>query len=128
MLKVLFGWLDAHPWIYWAILAVPTSALIAIVVATFWDDRTDREPERFDLRFLLIAIACLFAWRWPFLLESREFNPDESQLIAGAMTLTFDPVFWRSVDGTTSGPLNFYALLPMHAIGLPLDYFTARLT
>ncbi|HEY8993866.1 MAG TPA: hypothetical protein VIM71_04225, partial [Lacunisphaera sp.] len=66
--------------------------------------------------------------RWPFLLAANDFNPDESQLIAGAITLTHDPVFWRSVDGTTSGPLNFYALLPLHWLGLPLDYFSARLT
>ncbi len=30
--------------------------------------------------------------------------------------------------GVTSGPLDFYALLPLHALGLPLDYFGARLT
>jgi hypothetical protein len=128
MLRVLFGWLDAHPWVYWAILAGPTSALIALVLASWWPSRAERKGGQFDRLFIAVSLACLWAWRWPFLLESREFNPDESQLIAGAITLTHDPVFWRSVDGTTSGPLNFYALLPLHALGLPLDYFTARLT
>jgi hypothetical protein len=60
--------------------------------------------------------------------SSDDLNPDESQLIAGAIALTHDPVFWRSVDGTTSGPLNYYVLLPLHWLGLPLDYFSARLT
>ena len=128
MLKLFFGWLDAHPSVYWTILAIPTGALVAIVVTALWRERTDKKPGRFDLLFIIASVAFLMAWRWPFLLESREFNPDESQLIAGAITLTHDPVFWRSVDGTTSGPLNFYALLPLHALGLPLDYFTARLT
>jgi hypothetical protein len=32
------------------------------------------------------------------------------------------------VDGTTTGPLNVYALLPLNLLGLPLDYFSARLT
>jgi hypothetical protein len=128
MLRVLFGWLDGHPWVYWAILAAPTAALIMLVVASWWPPRAERKDGPFDLLFIVVSLASLWAWRWPFLLESREFNPDESQLIAGAITLTHDPVFWRSVDGTTSGPLNFYALLPLHALGLPLDYFTARLT
>ena len=56
----------------------------------------------------LLEDLFLLAWRWPFLLQASEYNPDESQLLAGALTLTRDPVFWRSVDGTTSGPLNFY--------------------
>jgi len=98
------------------------------VFSDLWRDRADKNAGRYEAPFIAIALACLWAWRWPFLLESREFNPDESQLIAGAITLTQDPVFWRSVDGTTSGPLNFYALLPLHALGLPLDYFMARLT
>lgn len=61
------------------------------------------------------------------MLAPYEFNPDESQFIAGALTLRQDPVFWRSVDGMTAGPLIFYPLLPLAWLGLPLDYFTARL-
>jgi len=30
---------------------------------------------------------------------AAQLNPDESQLIAGALTLRHDSVFWRSVDG-----------------------------
>ncbi|MES1195287.1 MAG: hypothetical protein ABUL65_05280, partial [Opitutus sp.] len=63
-----------------------------------------------------------------YLFCASEYNPDESQFIAGAMALARDPVFWRSVDGVTSGPLDFYALLPLHWLGLPLDYFGARFT
>ncbi len=61
--------------------------------------------------WLLVGVA-LFAWRWPLLWVPHQFNPDESQLIAGAITLTHDPLFWRSVDGGTAGPLDFYPLLP----------------
>jgi hypothetical protein len=75
-----------------------------------------------------IILAFLLAWRWPFLFSATEYNPDESQILAGSITLSHDPVFWRAVDGTTSGPLNFYALLPIHWLGAPIDYFTARLT
>ncbi|WP_415908512.1 hypothetical protein [Oleiharenicola sp. Vm1] len=69
----------------------------------------------------------LLAWRWPWLLAASEFNPDESQIIAGAMALAHDPVFWRSVDGTTSGPLNYYPLVPIAWLDLPMDFFTGRL-
>lgn len=73
------------------------------------------------------ALLALGAWRWPALVSPEEYNPDESQLIAGALTLAVDPVFWRSVDGTTSGPLNFYALLPLLSTGWP-PLLAARLT
>lgn len=126
MLKFLFEWLDSHPASYWAIAAVPTTVLLgwtgrAIVRA---DERS--ESRRNDLLFTLVLFAVLLAWRWPFLLSADEYNPDESQLIAGALTLRVDPVPWRGVDGFTSGPLNFYPLLLPRLIGLPLDYFTAR--
>lgn len=74
-----------------------------------------------------LVLLVLLAWRWPALVSPEEYNPDESQLIAGALTLAVDPVFWRSVDGTTSGPLNFYALVPLLALGLP-PLLAARLT
>jgi len=61
--------------------------------------------------WLLLATA-LLAFRWPLLWVPHQQNPDESQLIAGAITLRHDPVFWRSVDGVTAGPLDFYPLLP----------------
>lgn len=73
-------------------------------------------------------LAVLAAWRWPFLISPAEFNPDESQLAAGAITLLHDPVFWRSVDGTTSGPVNFYVLTPLLAVEALPPVFATRLT
>lgn len=69
-----------------------------------------RSPPRWAW-WLLLATA-LLAFRWPLLWVPHQQNPDESQLIAGAITLRYDPVFWRSVDGVTAGPLDFYPLLP----------------
>ena len=54
-------------------------------------------------------------------------NPDESFFIAGATKLIQDPVFWQSVDGATSGPLNFYALIPVTFFGLKIEYASARI-
>lgn len=127
MLSAAFEWLDAHPAFYWW-LAVPASLLLVGHIALVLVASARGEENRSRGRVLdpLCLLLFLLAWRWPFLLSAEEYNPDESQFIAGAITLAQDPVFFRSVDGTTSGPLNFYALLPFHWLGLPLDYFTAR--
>jgi hypothetical protein len=74
------------------------------------------------------AVLGLLGWlRLPVVLFNRELNADESQVISHAITLAVDPVFWRSVDGTTIGPLDIYALLLPRLAGLPFDYTAARL-
>lgn len=128
MLPRVFDWLDYHPSVYWVIAAAGTLALTAWIMAGIRTDRAGPPAARREWVFGLLLLLFLLAWRWPFLLCASEYNPDESQFIAGAMTLARDPVFWRCVDGVTSGPLDFYALLPLHWLGLPLDYFTARVT
>lgn len=102
--------------IWWALAPLRPSTLAVPAKAETWGEAA------FCLGFLLLA------WRWPFLFAVEEFNPDESQMVAGAITLWRDPVFWQSVDGSTAGPLNFYALLWPKFLSLPIDYFTARLT
>jgi hypothetical protein len=128
MLKVLFNWLDHHPDSYWLAAIASLLLLAAWIVSALRADASPA-PRKPESRFwaALVLLIPVLAWRWPFLLSATEYNPDESQIIAGVITLTKDPVFWRSVDGTSSGPLNFYALLPIHWIGAPLDYFTVRL-
>lgn len=129
MLRTLFQWFDAHPESYWVILAFPSFLFLAFAAVPGARGQDDRKVSfRNELSFVFLLLATLVAWRWPYLLNANPYNPDESQLIAGAITLTADPIFWKAVDGTTSGPLNFYALLPLHWLGAPLDYFGARLT
>lgn len=77
--------------------------------------------------FLLLALGWFGFMRLPTVLFNQELNVDESQLLAQALTLKQDPVFWRSVDGTTGGPLDSYALIVPTWLGLPFDYTTARL-
>lgn len=129
MLKSLFQWLDFHPGSYW-LLALAGSLLLVgrLLVLIRQDARGMPAARRADWRDAAVLLLFLLAWRWPFLLIAHELNPDESQLLAGAQALAHDPVFWQSVDGGSSGPLNFYALLPWAWFGLPLDYFIARLT
>jgi hypothetical protein len=128
MLRTTFQWLDAHPGIYWGIVALCSLPWLWCIVDARRRAPTTTPSRRNELVFALLTLATLVAWRWPFWLNADPYNPDESQFIAGAITLTRDPVFWRSVDGTTSGPLNFYSLLPLHGLGLPLDFFGARVT
>lgn len=129
MLKALFEWLDGHYDSYWILAFGPTLLLGAVICGALRGETSvGPAPKRGIHRWdALVLFVFLFAWRWPFLLIATELNPDESQFISGAITLAHDPVFWRSVDGSTSGPLNFYVLLPLHWLGLSLDYFTARL-
>jgi hypothetical protein len=128
MLKALFNWLDHHPNSYWLAAIASILLLAAWVVSALRADASPA-PRKPESRFwaALVLLIPVLAWRWPFLLSATEYNPDESQIIAGVITLTQDPVFWRSVDGTSSGPLNFYSLLPIHWLGAPLDFFTVRL-
>ncbi len=128
MLKELFRWLDAHPGSFWA-LATFATALAGIWIFWGFTRHGTSMGSRWHAAITgLVLLTTLLAWRWPPLLGVRELNPDEGQFIAGAITLGADPVFWRSVDGTTSGPLNFYVLLPTHWLGIPQDFFNARLT
>jgi hypothetical protein len=72
-------------------------------------------------------LVALFAVRLPCFVMPQ-MNADEGMFLACARKLAADPVFWRSVDGATSGPLNFYALLVPWAFGFPLDFATDRFT
>ncbi len=130
MLKGFFQWSDTHPASYWLIATVPTLLWLGWIAHGLWRNHASRPvPRKKNVAFALLLFGVLLAWRWPFLLSATELgNPDESQLVAGAITLSHDPVFYRAVDGTTSGPLNFYALLPTHWLGIPQDYFNARFT
>jgi hypothetical protein len=110
------------------------AALALMLAAVGWMLFLIRRPEWHgtsrtrEMVFALVILTVLLAWRAPALFSPAELNPDESQLAAGALTLAKDPVFWRSVDGTTSGPLNFYVLMPLLALdGLPV-LFATRLT
>lgn len=119
---------DTHPAAYWTIAGLGSAVMAGWTAFSFSHRGKKMSPRSHAIVTGVVLFLSLLAWRWPPLFGNHEFNPDESQLLAGALTLKQDPVFWRSVDGTTSGPLNFYALLPLHAFGLPLDYFVARLS
>jgi hypothetical protein len=79
-----------------------------------------------DIVFALIIFSLVMIARIPSFLPPM-LNPDEVNCIVGANKLLKDMVFWRSVDGTTSGPLNFYPLMIAHLFDLKIEYATARI-
>lgn len=96
------------PWhsFYWLAGGVAVVALVALTI----------RPAGGRVNAFAYAVALglvLLTLRWPGLVVDRAFNPDEDQFLAGAITLRADPLFWRSVDGQSAGPLVYYVLLPL---------------
>ncbi len=110
-----------------------TSSLIGwalLLLAVVWSMRINRLEQdssfnRWGWWGLLAGV--LVAFRWPLIGLPHELYPDESQLLAGALTLRHDPMFWRSVDGGTAGPLDYYALLPAAFFPGTSSYAVTRL-
>lgn len=123
----LLQWLDHYPQTYlWLVGGLIVGAL-ALTVVPLLRGRYD-DTRGHDWGWGLLILAILAAGRWPSFFFTRELNPDESQLLAGAHTLTYDPVFWRSVNGGTAGPLDFFALWPAGWLCGWDTFLTARLT
>jgi hypothetical protein len=119
----------------WHLAALPAVSSLAgwglLLLAVAWSLRSNgagpaARPGRWAWWLLLLGVLVVF--RWPLIVLPHELYPDESQLLAGALTLRHDPVFWRSVDGSTAGPLDYYALLPASFFPGTAGYAAARLT
>lgn len=75
--------------------------------------------------YAILVIFTAVYYRLPFL-TLTELNPDESQEVSAALTLLHDPVYWRSVDLHTHGPLATYPLMLPHLFGMQIDYGSSR--
>ncbi len=93
-----------------------------------WFSPNLRESRLGDGRWIVLILLLLVIGRSPTWWVTHELNVDESQFIAGALALRHDPVFWRSLETTTSGPLNTYILLPLGTLLGGDTYFSARVT
>jgi len=127
------SWFDSHAALHtglsWLLLGLVLVAALAPALASLRSDESVRRAQRVvpSWAFLaLLGLTLLFV-RWPIFLLADELNPDESQLIAGALTLQRDWFYWSVVDGTTHGPMAVYPLSLAHLCGLPLDYLGARI-
>jgi hypothetical protein len=135
LLSQFFQWVDADVARYWLLAwtSLAVTALVSVAPACSWLRGPASPPTGRAGRWLahpgvyVAAVLLTFAaFRWPVWFFHGMGNPDEAQLISGAITLRDSPVFWKSVDGTTFGPLIFFAPLLPAALGLELDYLGAR--
>ena len=126
MLFNLLRWLDASPAHYWLVAWTAFGCVLALALVAAFFPR-ERVWWQHPLLLSIAMLMVLLAFRWPVLFDNRQYpDPDESQLIAGALTLRHDPVFWRSVDGSTHGPLDQWPLLAAGFVRGSLDFTAAR--
>src|SRR5437868_763306 len=101
-----------------------------LLLAIGWSVRTAGSADKEytpDWMGWLVMFGILVCFRWQLIWWPYELHMDESQLIAGALTLRHDPVFWRSVDGNTAGPFDFYPLMGAGFVAPPYGYALARI-
>lgn len=114
-----------HTTVYWALVAAALLALAALCAAPFiersWICRFSS-----DRLFLGVAGLAFVEMRWPTVFDRAPYI-DEAQIAAQAITAARHAVPWRSFDGTTSGPLNTYALVIPRLLGIEDPLVGARL-
>uniref|UniRef100_Q029U1 Glycosyltransferase RgtA/B/C/D-like domain-containing protein n=1 Tax=Solibacter usitatus (strain Ellin6076) TaxID=234267 RepID=Q029U1_SOLUE len=98
-------------------------ALVLLCVLPVW--RPLRRVLRSRALFWASVASCLLYWRFPLLLGGAS-NVDEAEFTVSATKLLVDPVFFRSTNVGTSGPLNILPLLVPTLFGFSPDYATAR--
>lgn len=123
----MLAWFDENPDRHWWIVCLVTATVVFILLRPILRGELEIR-KRSDWWWTLAIVALLTVGRWPTWFVSRQFNEDESFLIAGAMTLRHDPLFFRAVDGSTAGPIDFYALLPAGFFQGQDNFFSARVT
>lgn len=115
------------PWFYYVI---SLGLLVILILQCQPEDhpKAIKHWHQSDFFFVSLSLVTLTFMRLPSLFHNEELNPDEGQLLTQAITLLQDPVFGRSVDGTSIGPINSYLLLLPRLFGLKTDYIAAHLT
>jgi hypothetical protein len=112
---------DSNPIIYW-IIGYALALLLCVFIYL-----CEKKQEIYEGAFLALSTFLIAFMRLPVLLFNRELNADESQMLAQAMTLFKDPVYFRSVDGTTGGPLGSYFLIIPSLFTGAFDYTSSHL-
>ena len=78
-----------------------------------------------NLDCIYIALAGFFILygRWLSIIYPLPLNPDEAQVAANTLRITFHGFNWNALDGTTVGPLNSLILLWLNIIGWDVTLF-----
>lgn len=108
------------------------AALVVFIACVPWMRSGERLPPvrgyfAHPASFFLAIAALIFWARLPGLLPPM-LNPDEGLFTAAAVRLLQDPLFWKSVDTGSSGPLNIVVLMWPGLLGWVPDLASSRLT
>lgn len=99
--------------------AVVYSGLAILALLAIWPAISGKStvPIRGTICYLALLFLWIFLARWPGLFYFVGFLIDEDQFLAAARALVEDPVFFRSTEAGSSGPLNIYPLLLPLVVG-----------
>jgi hypothetical protein len=112
-----------------AISAYALWGILVVLALNFSTTKTD--PPKFSAHerlFMELFVVALLLFRLPYLTRNWQINGDEGQMLAQGMKYLTDPIPWRSVDGTTNGPLDTYVLMWPALFHLAMNYCSARIT
>ena len=119
-----FLWLDASGTRYWAAAWICFGGLLLTSLYPYEPGVPGRRWNRPWLYLTTLGLAML-AFRWPMMAAAVEFNPDESQLLAGAIT-AWQRHMVGSIDMGYCGPWAFLPLTLPAWFGCPIDYLGGR--
>ncbi len=122
------------PWLYWSdhplLYQTTVWALwLAALALVFLPERGGGRSRPWNVAagtFVPLLWLFIFAARWPGLFGPMGYNPDEDQLLAAARNLAVDPMFFRSAECGSSGPMNVYPLLLAGLLGAQPSLFSGR--
>lgn len=110
------------------------STYLGLPLLSQFNDLTNRSLEpsllgtkRREWAYVSVLFCGVLLSRASAIRFNHELNLDESLMLAQASRYAHDIVPWRSVDGATSGPVNTWALLLAHSLGMPFTYTAAHL-
>ncbi len=111
-------------WIQWGLLPLFLPVVLALLHFVPLRAGVRRILCSRGLFFCSVAV-CLVYWRFPLLLGG-DSNPDEAEFLTASTKLLADPIFFRSIETNTSGPLNIFPLALPALFGISPDYATTR--
>lgn len=103
--------------LYWGIVILLLGAYSLGVLRS----KTQRSLHVALLGVFPLIIFGRFPW-W----QLPELNPDEGFVGSAALALLRDPVYWRSIVGTTHGPLVHYIALIQSLFSIRIDFASLR--
>lgn len=111
-----------------------TTTLIAVLLAVStlaFSSDSPRSFASFSLRnkpgwLFGIQLLCVFTWQL-MILRNQEYNVDESTWIANALAVIRDKDFFSALlTHTTARPVTVLPLLALDALGLPINFYYAK--